>query len=467
MAAAWLSYDRPTLEAPGRSLEGERELEYFIGSGHRGRTYLFEKQGFWFESPVNWYGKQRVWDMNPKSLDVQEMPLTLKIDSSCLHCHASAVQPVLPDASNHFAAQPFLHGGITCESCHGSSSAHLASAGTMPILNPAKLSPSRRDSICLQCHLEGEIAVNRPGRSLAEFVPGGDLADYVTRFVHALEPGANRRATSQWEALLQSECKQESGDRLTCITCHDPHTSPAPAQRIAYYRERCLTCHREPSFVSAHHPHEPDCTSCHMPREQTRDVAHEQLTDHRIQRPFVVWPVTAQTDDLMAIGGAAVSDRDLGLAYFQFAQHRDQKAGQRALSLLKRAERSNQEQPDADLHTALGFLEQLSGDTQDSRSEYRAALRADPASSVAAGNLAILEAREGNTKNAAALLRLVSENDPAETAAGVDLAMIECSAGDPQAAVKTLGHLLEFSPDHAKAKQILAAIENKSMPCGP
>jgi hypothetical protein len=291
-------------------------------TGYRDPVGEVEKpHGHWFESPVNLYGKQRVWDMNPKSLDVQEMPLTLKIDSSCLHCHASAVQPVLPGASNQ-------------------------------------------------------------------------------------------------------------------------------------------------SFVSAHHRHEPDCTSCHMPREQTRDVAHEQLTDHRIQRPFVVWPVAAQPDDLMAIGGAVVSDRDIGLAYFQFAQHGDQKAGQRALSLLKRAERSNQEQPDADLHTALGFLEQLSGDTQDSRSEYRAALRADPASSVAAGNLAILEAREGNTKNAAALLRLVSENDPAETAAGVDLAMIECSAGDPQAAVKTLGICSNFLPITQKRSRFWQPSKTRACPAG-
>lgn len=465
---AWLSYDRPDPPV-GRSLKGEQELEYFIGSGHRGRTYLFQKQGFWFESPVNWYGKQRVWDMNPKSLGAREMPFTLKIDSGCLHCHTSAVQPALPGAGNHFAAQPFLFGGISCESCHGNPSAHLASGGEMPVLNPAKLPPSRRDSICLQCHLEGETTVNRPGRSLAEFMPGDELSDYVTHFVHSLEPGANRRATSQWEALLQSECKRQSGDRLTCITCHDPHGAPAPAQRVTYYRDKCLACHGEAPFASTHYPHTPDCASCHMPREKTNDVAHEQLTDHRIQRPHVLSPrqVIAEPVDLIAIGGARVSDRDLGLAYFQFARSGDQKAGQKALLLLKRAEASPGSPADADLHTALGFLEHVSGDTQDAVIEYRAALRANPSSSVAAGDLAILEARAGDTKDAVALLRPVSENDPGETAASMDLALIECSTGDAQAAIKTLRQLLDFSPDDGKAKDTLAAIEHKSMRCGP
>ena len=80
---AWLSYNRPD-----QTLKGEQELIYFIGSGQRGRTYLFQKDGFWFESPVNWYGKQRVWDMNPKSLDAREMPLTHpRWMRGCLHCH--------------------------------------------------------------------------------------------------------------------------------------------------------------------------------------------------------------------------------------------------------------------------------------------------------------------------------------------------------------------------------------------
>src|ERR1700761_3883049 len=157
---AWLGYDR------GPTLHGEQELSYFIGSGQRGRTYLFQNAGFWFESPVNWYSKQRVWDMNPKSLDAREMPFTLKVDSACLHCHSSGVQPA-SGAVNHFGDRPFLYGGIRCQSCHGDATAHVASGGTAKILNPAKLPSVERDSVCLQCHLEGEMAVNKPGRQLA------------------------------------------------------------------------------------------------------------------------------------------------------------------------------------------------------------------------------------------------------------------------------------------------------------
>src|SRR5262249_11301438 len=47
--AAWLSFER----AGNRSVRGKRQLLYFIGSGPRGRTYLFAEDGFVFEAPIN------------------------------------------------------------------------------------------------------------------------------------------------------------------------------------------------------------------------------------------------------------------------------------------------------------------------------------------------------------------------------------------------------------------------------
>jgi hypothetical protein len=448
---AWLSYDRP-----GAALKGEQELTYFVGSGQRGRTYLFEKNGFWFESPVNWYSKQRVWDMNPKSLDAKEMPFTLKVDAGCLHCHSTGVQPTLAGANNHFGEKPFLYPGITCQACHGDPSAHLASGGVAPILNPSKLPAAERDSVCLQCHLEGELAVNAPGRSLAAFVPGENLSHYVTHFVHAGELGPNGRATSQWEALLQSQCKQKSGNRLTCTTCHDPHVSPPAEQRISYFRSRCLTCHGETAFVSKHHPNEPDCTTCHMPREKTADVAHEQLTDHRIQlRPGL--SQAAKAGDLTVVGAGPVTDRDLGLAYFQLALKGDRQSGQKAMALLQQYERRNEDRADPDLHRALGFLDQMSGDRSAAMKEYAAALHTDPQDSVANGDLAILELHAGDTQSAITRLQHASESDPGETTAAMDLALLACATGNVPLATTSLQHLLEFSPDDRKATQMLTA----------
>jgi Flp pilus assembly protein TadD len=173
----------------------------------------------------------------------------------------------------------------------------------------------------------------------------------------------------------------------------------------------------------------------------------------------------ARTGDLTLVGGGKASDRDLGLAYFQLASHGDQAAGNRAMLLLKQAERQGGGAPDPDLHTALGYMAHLAGDRQTAMREYAAALEANPADFVAAGDLAILEARAGDTKDAINRLQGISENDPGETAAGMDLAMIDCAVGDPQAATTALRHLLEFSPDDGKARQALAAIETKPETC--
>jgi predicted CXXCH cytochrome family protein len=335
----FLSYDRPAASSV-TALHGQQPLTYFLGSGKRGRTYLFDQQGYWFEIPINWYTKKGIWDMTPNYLSAKEMPFTLPVDPSCLRCHASAAQPSLPDARNHYAAQPFLAGGVTCVSCHGDASAHIASNGHTPMLNLDHLEPIRRDSVCLNCHLEGKVIVMRQGKSLTDFRPGDNIFDYALYFVRAQESGSgSRRATSQWEALQQSACKRGAGDKLTCTTCHDPHSSPSPEERVQFYRRSCLSCHSQPGFAATHHPEQQDCSSCHMARASTTDIAHEQVTDHNIQRYLPAQSTAPPSDTLVALYEAHVSDRDMGLAYAQLAAHGDEQAARRAYALLGAATR--------------------------------------------------------------------------------------------------------------------------------
>lgn len=461
----YLSYDR-SQAAPGRELHGRQELIYFLGSGRRGRTYLFEQQGYWFESPINWYAKKQVWDMTPNYLMAKEMPLTLPADPSCLRCHASDVQPSLPDARNHYATVPFLHGGITCTACHGDAKVHIATKGHAPILNPDHLEPVRRDSVCLNCHLEGKVVVAREGKSLAAFRPGDDIFDYALFFVRDQESGSGGRATSQWEALLQSACKRASGDRLTCTTCHDPHSSPTLEERVQFYRHKCLSCHSQPVFATKHHPEEQDCSLCHMPRTSTTDIAHEQVTDHRIQRYPSASVPAAVSDKLVAVGGMSASDRDLGLAYAQVAEHGDRQAAEQALFLLQSAEKQDPGvATDREVHTELGFLEQMSGETSAARREYEAALAADSQDSVAEGNLAFIDWHDRDYAAAMHLWQSAFSHDPAQLAAGINLAQAQCSLGQHDAALATLDRLLTFSPDSREAHAIQQAIRSGQLEC--
>ncbi|HEX3435752.1 MAG TPA: tetratricopeptide repeat protein [Pseudacidobacterium sp.] len=465
---AWLSYHRSS-DVPAHSLDGEQELLYYLGSGRRGRTYLFQRDGYWFEIPVNWYAKKHIWDMTPNYLHAKEMPLTLPVDPGCLHCHASDVQPSLPGSRNHFAGAPFLHNGIGCASCHGDVSVHLAQNGKGPILNPARLDAARRDSVCLQCHVEGESAIARRGHSLTSYHPGDNLFDHVAFFVHKGEEGPSGRATSQWEALLESKCKQQSGDRLTCTTCHDPHRSPGPEERVAYYRSKCIICHNDTAFVANHHPENPDCASCHMPRQSTEDIAHEQATDHRIQRVSAntLESSAQKSSELTAIGNSAATPREYGLAYAQMALHGDKFALEQALGLLQAAESSaGNSMPDPQLHTQVGFLEQIKGEKAKAEQEYQMALKDDSLNSIAAGNLAILRAQEGDTAGAIHLLESVFLHDPVQVTADYDLAAMQCALGNTADAEQTLRRLLLFSPDNSQAREFALAITSGEKRCG-
>ena len=256
--AAWLAYERPG----DPSVHGTRELLYFIGSGRRGRTYLFSDDGFVFESPINWYAQRRVWDMAPAYQSVRQIPMNLPAEASCLSCHTSNMQTPEMGTENRYKLPLFAHPGITCERCHGPGAAHISTNAAM--LNPLKLPARRREAICMQCHLEGSIAIQRPGKHLYDFKPGDDLSNYVSYFELARDGSQDVGAFSQFEALAQSVCKRKSGDAMSCMSCHDPHFSPSSEEKVSFYRSKCLACHGA-AFGAKHHRDNPNCAQCHMP----------------------------------------------------------------------------------------------------------------------------------------------------------------------------------------------------------
>lgn len=452
---AWLGYDRvASSERP--ALHGERQLLAYLGSGERGRAYLYAIHGQWFETGINYYSLAKEWEMAPGYAQAQWMPAPLMIDTSCLHCHASAVQQPLPGSKNRFVGKPFLQAGVGCSACHGDPLEHLAELGAGPIVNPAKLEPKRRDSVCLQCHLEGKVAVFRAGTSLAQFRPGDDLAKYVTYFVDAAAQMGGQRAVSQYEALMHSACKRASGDKLTCITCHDPHSTPTAEQRVSYYRSKCLMCHTGVAMATKHYPEQPDCTVCHMPTRQTTDISHNELTDHDIEaRPVQENLSQEAAETLVPVIGEQANDRSLGLAYAQLAEHGDRDAGEKALRLLQQAEKEDNH--DEQVHTQLGFLEQMAGDSTGARAEYTRALAEDHDDVAAMANLAVMDAAAGQTDAAVDLLQRVIEDDPSQTAAELNLAFIECRVGRKKEALEVLRRLPELNPDDPVLREFMTS----------
>ena len=236
-----------------------------------------------------------------------------------------------------------------CERCHGPGAAHAASRKAKDIVNPAKLAAANRDSVCAQCHLSGEIRVDRAGKSMNHFLAGEKLSDYAIAFVRSASPDIQvfMKVTSHVENLAQSACSRASGERLWCGTCHDPHFIPAPTEKAAWYRAKCQQCHAATVCQRGG-----NCIACHMPAGSVTDADHVVYTDHSIprrpvsrnQKPPADAPLVAFQSN--ALQSPPPGPRDAGLAYAIVALREQNAAyGTRAFDLLREAERRDPNDP--------------------------------------------------------------------------------------------------------------------------
>jgi tetratricopeptide (TPR) repeat protein len=464
---AWLSFERPGDPA----VKDKRQLLYFIGSGRRGRSYLFATDGFVFESPVNWYANRHMWDMAPAYSAAREIPLNLPAYTTCLNCHTSGMQPPLKGTENAYPTPVFTQNGVGCERCHGPGSAHIKGA---PIVNPAKLPPDRRDAVCMQCHLEGNVAIERPGRHVYEFRPGDSLDDYIRHYVLAADQTSGLGANSQFEALAQSACKKKSGDSMSCLSCHNPHYYPSADERASYYRGKCLACHGA-AFGAKHHPENSDCTSCHMPSSLSADIAHTEVTDHRIQRrpelsPQLLQDPAAQgsSPSLIRFPYLKQADddiRDLALAWQSLAENGTAEAAAQADRLLRSAAKQSPDDPA--ILSGLAYIELRHGAIDQARELYQKALALDPTLIDAAANLGVIEARSGHLQNAVALWQGAFDRAPGKSSIGMNLARALCESGQTKDARSYVARVLHFNPDLSEARKLLQHLNADPPSCGP
>lgn len=459
----WMSYER------GHELNGTREFLYFIGSGKKGRTYLFSDDHYLFEAPINWYTQENRWNMTPAYTEAREIPMNLPAFTSCLNCHTSGVQPHISGTANRYPDRPFLHDGITCERCHGSGTAHPSSEGA--IINPAKLPAERRDAICMECHFEGTVSVEQRGKRLYEFQPGERLSDYMHYFILADNQPHQAEALSQFEALSLSGCKRKSGDRMWCGTCHDPHSEPVAPDKVAYYRGKCLQCHTQ-AFAAKHHPHQPDCMGCHMPALPSKDVAHTQSTDHRnLRYPATLPPQNepaareSRLEPFPNNTASLVTTRDHAMAWEALAERGVPGADRKAEKFLADALQETPDDPK--LLSSFAFVQQKHGKDDKARDLYRHALQSRPNANSAQTNLGILEARSGDLHHAVQLWQEAFQRVPYRTAIGMNLALAFCAASQKDEARRYIERVLEFNPDYGAARQMLTRLDSDPGECGP
>lgn len=174
--------------------------------------------------------------------------LSPSFEQRCLTCHGK------PDTLGAGNA-----GGVHCESCHGPAFGHLAAVGRgnprEGVVNPSRLSANDQVEVCAQCH---------------------------TGFTYQSDPMPDDLLVSnQVNALRRAECYVQSGAKLNCTGCHDPHDNSKNVVERSV--ATCLGCHavavkRHAAICPVNAKSE--CIGCHMPSIQK---ASFHMTDHWIR----------------------------------------------------------------------------------------------------------------------------------------------------------------------------------------
>jgi Flp pilus assembly protein TadD len=350
------------------------EVRLVVGSGNQGRSYLIERDGFLFQSPISWYSRKEEeahassgraavqhWDISPGYAG-NLMHFNRPIGKACLFCHSNSVRAA-EDTVNRYRPPVFSgQASIGCERCHGPGELHVRfhkagkKAGEIDrtIVNPGKLEPALRDAVCQQCHLRGEVRVVRRGKDIFDFRPGMPLQEVLSVFVLPPGPADRLKSVSHVEQMRVSRCFRESkpDHKLGCISCHDPHSQPRQSARVAFYRKRCLACHQDkgcsvaPAERRKKQPQD-SCIACHMPPTDSKDVVHAAVTDHRVLRSpdqELDQVPDMQSEGLplvhfhrdQQLGDDEEQTRDLGMALIKYVQEAtvmDEKQRQHVLGL--------------------------------------------------------------------------------------------------------------------------------------
>jgi hypothetical protein len=420
-------------------VRGTRRLEYFIGSGTVGRSYAYSAGGFLYQAPVSWYSVPAKWDLSPGFEENDSVYLSRGIETVCLDCHASGVQAVA-GTTNGYRSPAFAEGGVSCERCHGAGEAHAA--GRAKMVDPAKLPPEQRDSVCAQCHLPGTARIAR-AKAGRPYRPGDRLADSLAVFVWSGSEDLN--VTSHFERLALSACSKASGERLWCGSCHDPHRSPSASERATFYRAKCRQCHEATQCERGQ-----DCAGCHMPKRAVRDVQHSAYTDHAIRKPGAAARASGERK-LVVFGGAPAGDREYGLAYASIAGYEKQ-----AQAYLERAP-----QDDAAVLANLAYLYERKGDLAKAATLYEKALEMDRGQVPAAVNLGNVYVKAGRTGEAIRLWQGALERSPGLEGVRLSLALALFRGNDAAGAEEALTKLLALNPTNAMARKLLGEVRLK------
>lgn len=237
-------------------------IKYAMGLGAAGQTYIFEKDGKYFESYVSYYKALDGLDItigdrpNPPTLiDAAGRALGAVAVAECFTCHAT------DSVRNERVAEQDFIPGVQCEACHGAAADHAAGAHGGAQWTPMKklggMTAEQSAQFCGQCHRTWE-------------------------YVAAHGPHNTGNVRFQPYRLTLSRCYDADDRRIACTACHNPHESVQTT--AARYDANCQSCHATGGKAAAKicKVSAKDCSSCHMPKIELPG-SHHKFTDHNIR----------------------------------------------------------------------------------------------------------------------------------------------------------------------------------------
>lgn len=276
--ATWMVGDRVMAR-------GER-IDLVVGSGRRGQSYLYWRDGLLYQLPLSYLVVGGRWVNSPGYVD-GEVHFDRLIPPRCLECHATSFRLEGTPPRTKYSADYEL--GLACQVCHGRPTKDRRPGGVdghPGVVDPATLTRQQQIDLCALCHSGASRAPRRPAFT---FTPGDRLADHLgpPDEREPMEPDAHG---NQVALLARSRCFQGSPD-MTCSTCHDVH---ATARDVARLSTRCVACHAPAAPGSADAASLPEthaafttdgrtCVDCHMPLRLSRLI---RIADgHRVLAP--------------------------------------------------------------------------------------------------------------------------------------------------------------------------------------
>jgi hypothetical protein len=254
--------DRSLMTVTGQGETTTASLVWAFGMGQAGQTYVFERDGAFYESRVSFYNALGGLDLtmgaqqsHPKNIeDAAGRRMDDMGARDCFGCHSTGA------VSGGRLHMESIVPGVGCQSCHGAAEQHVAAvrAGNPAAAKMARLAGQTAEEmaeLCGRCHRTwSQIALNGPRGVLN------------VRF--------------QPYRLINSKCYDTRDARIRCSACHDPH---GPLEtKAAYYDPKCAACHSAASHTRTCTVATQNCVTCHMPKIDLPG-AHARFTDHQIR----------------------------------------------------------------------------------------------------------------------------------------------------------------------------------------